>query len=93
MSVDVSYQWVGWFMGLSVDDVAAQFDDEQVRVLASRISAHPLLNPPKPQGVKVKRGVFVCKYCGREFKADYKTSHPQYCSEYHRQLFWKAGRQ
>lgn len=83
-------QWIAYAARLPLEVVdGLGLPDEVAIVIARGLEANRLLNPP---AVGVKLGVFVCRYCGRQFVREWTTRPFRYCSPSHRTAAWRRRR-
>lgn len=92
LTEDTAYQWIAYAARVSVEDVRMVVPPDAALQMGVWLSGNPLLNPPRPRAAPQKLGVFECRYCGQKFIRVYRTRHHHYCSEYHRQLYWRERR-
>lgn len=89
MTINIAYDWLAYATRTPVIELKTiGLDDDHVLELGRMLAANPMLNPPRHRPVKTGEFVCVCG-CGKKFTREYRTTHPKYYSESHRQMYWR----
>lgn len=96
MSVALAYDWLAYVSRLPVDDIKAVVDRDVARYLADGIERNPQVNTRlvnEVRKVPLKVADFVCHCgCGQVFRAEYRTKHPKYLNDAHKQRAYRRRR-